>query len=123
MYEIRIRIDKVNLSAVIIVVTVIVLAFLHMQWSPNLEPMVVALSSQTSLAQYTGFADAEPWGRWTNAKLAVVSFNRNLPQHAVVAIKAKAFGPNVGIPIVLRCGSIDKKLSLSGEMQRIELTC
>lgn len=52
-----------------------------------------------------GLSHLESWGRWSEAKHIVLHFSQPLPRHATVVIKAKAYGPNTGLPFTMHVGS------------------
>jgi phosphoglycerol transferase len=68
-----------------------------------------------------GLSVVEPWGRWSEAKQVVLHFNQALPRHANVVIKAQAFGPNVGLPFVMRIGDQAQRFRVSAIGQDVAL--
>jgi phosphoglycerol transferase len=75
-----------------------------------------------TVASVSGFGDHEPWGRWTVGARAVVQFKKTLPSTFQLKLQpAGAFGPNAGIPILVRVGSIQKEFTVSGPNELILL--
>jgi hypothetical protein len=64
---------------------------------PLLAPMQVPVL-------YEGFGEVESWGRWTIDDVAAVTFGRPLPEQLAVVVRAHAYGPNVGRPVLLCLG-------------------
>lgn len=63
------------------------------------------------LEKVSGISDHESWGRWTDANLgpmAEFSFMYPLPKKFILEIDAVAFGPNLGLPIKVIIGDIEK---------------
>jgi hypothetical protein len=54
---------------------------------------------------FEGFAEPEPWGRWTTGEKATLTFGRALPARFVAVVRAHAFGPNVGAPVRVCAGA------------------
>jgi phosphoglycerol transferase len=55
-----------------------------------------------------GLSDQEPWGRWSDARISpaiVLTFRDPLPASFTLAIRGRAFGPNVRRPIPIRIGN------------------
>jgi phosphoglycerol transferase len=66
------------------------------------------------VARVSGISGQEPAGRWTDGPIAVVQFKKTLP--AAFQLKLQtffAFGPNLGMPIVVRAGSIQKEFTIT----------
>ncbi len=75
--------------------------------------------SQTTLPPFvltSGLSVAEPWGRWSDANQVVFKFGSNLPAKFMLAISAKAYGPNAGLSIPVKVGSQVMEMKLSGEV-------
>jgi hypothetical protein len=74
------------------------------------------------LIRVSGLSQREDWGRWTDANMgsiAKIKFKGLLPEKFTLELKASAFGPNIGIPIKIRVGSIEKKFTLPDEKEKI----
>jgi phosphoglycerol transferase len=70
----------------------------------------------------SGFGDHEPGGRWTVEARAVLQFKKTLPSTFQLKLQTlSAFGPNAGIPIVVRAGSVQKEFTVTGQNQLILL--
>jgi len=75
-------------------------------------------SYPADVASVSGIAGHEPWGRWTDGTRAVLQFKKTLPSKFQLKLQtARAFGPNAGVPIVVRAGSIQKEFTVSGMSQ------
>jgi hypothetical protein len=68
-----------------------------------------------------GLSASESLGRWSDGKQVVIHFRENLPKRFNFAVKAQAFGPNVGAPFILRAGSAELTFKLSSAPQEISL--
>jgi phosphoglycerol transferase len=74
------------------------------------------------VAGVSGIGAHEPWGRWTVGARAVLQFKKRLPSTFQLKLQpAGAFGPNAGIPILVRVGSIQKEFTVSGPDELILL--
>ena len=70
----------------------------------------------------SGFSLHEPWGRWTDGDRAVLQFKTQLPSTFQLKLQtAWAFGPNEGIPVWVRAGSIRKEFTVTSPNQLILL--
>ena len=68
------------------------------------------------LAKVSGMSDHEPWGRWTNATAGPVAkflFKKALPRKFTLEITGYAFGPNIGTPVKVRVGGVEKTLVIT----------
>jgi len=66
------------------------------------------------VASVSGISGQEPAGRWTDGPNAVVQFKKALPSTFQLKVQTFfAFGPNLGIPIVVRVGSIQKEITIT----------
>ena len=68
----------------------------------------------TFLSGVSGVAGHEPWGRWTEGSVARLRFKSPLPPSFTVSIEAGAIGPNVGKPIVVKAGKVEKTFTVAG---------
>ena len=74
------------------------------------------------VASVSGIGDHESWGRWTVGDRAVLQFKKALPSTFQLKLQVTgAFGPNAGIPIAVRAGSIKKEFTISGPSEAILL--
>jgi phosphoglycerol transferase len=79
-------------------------------------------SYPADVASVSGISDHEPWGRWTVGARAVLQFKKTLPSTFQLTLQTKeAFGPNAGIPILVRVGSIQKEFTVAGPNELILL--
>ena len=74
------------------------------------------------VASVSGFGEHEPGGRWTVEARAVLQFKKTLPSTFQLKLQTfSAFGPNAGIPILVRAGSVQKEFTVAGPNQLILL--
>ncbi len=65
------------------------------------------------VASVSGISGHEPWGRWTDGARAVLQFKETLPSTFQLKLQTTgALGPNAGIPISVRAGSIQKEFKV-----------
>jgi phosphoglycerol transferase len=70
----------------------------------------------------SGISIHEPWGRWTDGARAVLQFKKTLPSTFQMKLQtAWVFGPNAGIPILVRAGSVEKEFTVTSPNQLILL--
>ena len=63
----------------------------------------------------SGVSGQEAWGRWTDGATAVLQFKKRLPSAFQLKLETTgAFGPNVGLPIQLKVGSVQREFKLKG---------
>jgi hypothetical protein len=63
------------------------------------------------LDKVSGLSTHEPWGRWTDANVgsvAIFRFKQALPRNFTLEIIAGGFGPNIGEPVKVRVGGVEK---------------
>lgn len=68
------------------------------------------------LAEVSGVSSREGWGRWTDANQGDVvrfRFKQRLPDGFILEIKARAFGPNAGVPVKVRVGDVEQSFTPS----------
>lgn len=68
-----------------------------------------------------GLSHAEPWGRWSEAKLVVLHFSQPLPRNALVVMSARAFGPNAALPFTMRVGEAAHSVRIGPSLQDLSL--
>ena len=79
-------------------------------------------SYPADVASVSGISKHEPWGRWTDGALAVVQFKKTLPSTFQLKLQTtEAFGPNAGLPVLVRVGSIQKEFKVTKPDQLIVL--
>ena len=72
------------------------------------------------VANVSGISHHEPWGRWTDGDRAVLRFTKPLPSTFQLKLQtAWAFGPNAGVLILVRAGSIQKEFTVTSLNQLI----
>lgn len=90
----------------------------------NVEPTLRSLSDELAdgvdfsngdypdiLAEVSGLSAHEPWGRWSDASIgsaAIFRFKQALPRNFTLEITAGGFGPNIGEPVKVRVGGVEK---------------
>ncbi len=68
------------------------------------------------LAEVSGMSGYEVWGRWTQGgPVAKFRFKQALPKKFTLEITATAFGPNVGTPVKVRAGSVEKTFAITNK--------
>lgn len=70
------------------------------------------------LADLTGVSVHEPWGRWTDGRLAVLTFAEPLPAKFTLVVTAAAYGPNVGRPATFTVGSTVRTATFGTQLGR-----
>ena len=97
----------------------------------SVEPQFRSLSAQLAdgidfrLQEYPNFLDkvlgmsgAEPWGRWSDAAVDPVvkfHFKHPLPKRFTLEMVVSAFGPNIGSPVKVRVGAVEKTFVVNPE--------
>jgi hypothetical protein len=70
----------------------------------------------TFLAEMTGVAPHEPWGRWTDGPAASLRFTTPLPRRFVLVVTAASHGPNLGQPVAFTVGSMTQTAVFTAEL-------
>lgn len=98
----------------------------HYSVEPRLRPLSAELADGIEfkkqdypdfLAEVSGMSGHESWGRWTDATIGPVAkfhFKQALPRKFTLEISANAFGPNIGAPVKVRVGSVEKSFVTTG---------
>jgi len=73
------------------------------------------------VAEITGMSGAEPWGRWSIEETVRVRLSQQLPKSFVLDVTARAFGPNVGVPITVRVGDETRTFTATNSDQPYRL--
>lgn len=70
-----------------------------------------------------GFSTAEPWGRWTDARLgaASITFAAPLPEDFVLELEASAYGTNIGKPVKLVIGGVERQVILARDLAKVSV--
>lgn len=68
----------------------------------------------TFVADVYGMSKAEGWGRWTDGDVAVFKFGQPLPKRFTMVLSGGASGGNIGKPIKLRVGPVERKVVFKG---------
>ncbi|QOY93860.1 glycosyltransferase family 39 protein [Massilia sp. UMI-21] len=71
--------------------------------------------------QADGLSNVEGWGRWSEGRLVRLHFARPLPARLTVVLTAGAFGPNTGLPFILRAGQAETPFRLAWEAREVVL--
>ncbi len=78
-----------------------------------------ALATQVREAE--GLQLPERWGRWSRGDSIKLRFKRELPQKFSITLNVMAFGPNIGEPVLLRVGSIQKPFTAQANLENATL--
>jgi phosphoglycerol transferase len=74
------------------------------------------------VASVSGISSHEPWGRWTDGAQAVLQFKKTLPSTFQLKLQTTgAFGPNVGAPVLVRAGGIQREFKVTKPNELIVL--
>ena len=76
-------------------------------WLPGLPSMV---------AEMSGVAQQETWGRWTNGPVVVIRFREALPKEFTLVVTAAAYGANAGVPIQFVSGQAAQSAVFPNEL-------
>jgi hypothetical protein len=76
-----------------------------------------AKPEMAALAAVEGLSKPEPWGRWSDGPQVTLQFKEALPRKLVLVLAARAFGPNVGKPFVVRVGGQEQRFE-AAEVER-----
>lgn len=63
------------------------------------------------LSALTGLSHHEDWGRWSEGKVVALQFAKPLPTHFTLALTARAFGPNMGAPVLVKAGAVEQRFT------------
>jgi len=66
------------------------------------------------VAQVYGMSKLEPWGRWTDGDVVVFRFGQSLPKSFTVELTGGAYGGNLGKPVKLRVGPVEREVVFNG---------
>ncbi|MEI9478841.1 MAG: hypothetical protein WCO26_20035 [Deltaproteobacteria bacterium] len=72
------------------------------------------------IKEINGLSSAEPWGRWSDAKLSKsveIKFYRSLPASFTLILRAMPFGSNSGAPVKIQVGDHIETVIFSGGME------
>jgi len=72
------------------------------------------LGSPDYIASIYGLSVSEPWGRWTDGDVAVLRFTTPLPPRFSIELSGGAFGANIGKPVGVRVGGIERQVIFKG---------
>jgi phosphoglycerol transferase len=81
-----------------------------------------AAEDSAGVLEITGMSGAEPWGRWSIEEEVRIRFEQALPKQFTLDFTARAFGPNVDVPIVVRAGDGEASFRATGTDQAIRLS-
>ncbi len=73
------------------------------------------------VARAMGLAGPEPWGSWSDGPQVEIEFTGPLPKHLTLAIKGRAFGPNIGRDITVSIGGQQRTMQLGAESSQVTL--
>ena len=78
-------------------------------WQLNLSGAQPDLSMAERM---DGFGISEQWGRWSLGQTVTIRFAKPLPRELVLTMTARAFGPNAGLPFIMRVGAQETTFTL-----------
>lgn len=87
-------------------------------WQVNLSGAQPDLSKAERIE---GFGISEQWGRWSLGKTVSIRFAKPLPRELVLTMTARAFGPNAGLPFVMRVGAQETTFTLDSGPRDVTL--
>lgn len=64
------------------------------------------------LAAVNGLSGHEPWGRWSDGEIVTLQFAQPLPTQFTLILTAQAFGPNIGLPVIVKAGASEQTFTL-----------
>ena len=67
------------------------------------------------LRRITGVSNVEKWGRWSNGDQVSFEFLDPLPEHFILHLTAKGFGPNIGRKFSVSAGGSESSFELTGQ--------
>jgi 4-amino-4-deoxy-L-arabinose transferase-like glycosyltransferase len=76
-------------------------------WQPGLP---------TFLAEMTGMAPHESWGRWTDGPAATLRFSTPLPKRFILVVTAASHGRNLGRPVAFSAGNVTQTAAFTAEL-------
>ncbi|WP_339058034.1 DUF7024 domain-containing protein [Candidatus Regiella endosymbiont of Tuberolachnus salignus] len=71
-----------------------------------------------------GLSGYEPWGRWSDAKVASkvrLDFFSPLPQKFTLVLTARPFGPNVDHDLVIKIGEQEQKIKMLNDVNQLRI--
>lgn len=77
-----------------------------------------------SVKKFSGLSRPEPWGRWSNANLApevTIEYLEPLPEPFTLKMTAKAFGANIGNPVIVKVGNEEQSITLGEDLSEVTL--
>lgn len=66
-----------------------------------------------------GLGAPEPWGTWSDGPEVTLEFAGNLPARFRLSLRAQAFGPNIGEPVVIAAGGEQHAVRIGRESQTV----
>ena len=104
-------------------------AIVRLNFSNELDPFYLFLRKGFSfnqanfpyfVSQHTGLSNVEDWGRWSqtnSGEIISLKFIKSFPKRFDLQVQAKGFGPNIGVPTVIKIGSVEHHIILAEKMQ------
>lgn len=77
-----------------------------------------------SVKKFSGISRPESWGRWSNANLGsevTIEYQQPLPEQFTLKMTAKAFGKNIGQPILVKVGNEEHSIILGDKFSDVVL--
>jgi phosphoglycerol transferase len=75
----------------------------------------------STIENVTGLSAPESFGRWTDGPEATLEFVSPLPKKFRIQITARAIGPNVGLPFILKIGRQEQQFRLTTTFTEVTL--
>jgi len=78
----------------------------------------------TFVSNLDGLSHPESWGRWSDANISpevILQFTEPLPKRFILHLRAKAFGPNSGHPVIVVIGQQIQSFVPTTDMQEFSL--
>ena len=70
----------------------------------------------TFIAEMTGVAAHESWGRWTDGPAASIRFSTPLPRRFVLVVTGASHGPNLGQPVAFTVGGLTQTAVFTADL-------
>lgn len=77
-----------------------------------------------NVKKFSGLSRPESWGRWSNANLApevTIEYLEPLPEQFTLKMTAKAFGANIGNPVIVKVGNEEQSITLREDLSEVTL--
>ncbi|SDY55806.1 phosphoglycerol transferase [Variovorax sp. YR634] len=78
-------------------------------------------SALMQLRAVTGLQKYEPWGVWSEGATIALRFREALPKKFTLTLTAKAFGPNIGQPFIVKIQDVQRTFVPQTEFETVKL--